>query len=410
MNTKYILHGGYTRIENEQNKSFFKECSIDAKDESNVLIVLFASENDGDLEYYDDLCNRLKRYTEKKLYFKKANRENFVSQIEDADIIFFEGGDTNRILSILRRYENLSKKFIGKTIIGSSAGAYALATMGTSHGEIHMREGLGILPLRVVCHYESDELPPSDTSIEEIKNSHQELELVLLKDYEYRIFDYDDLKQKLIDIYAKKIWDYMHLHHEMKPMKPMDAIFILGSNELRVANRAAELYHQKLAPLIICSGGNGKGSRFELTEAEMFSQRLIELGVPEKDILLEPNATNTGENILNTKKLLEDKGVEIHSFILVQKPYMERRSYATFKKQWEGPEIIVTSPQLSYEEYYNGNYDFKHKFIEVMVGDLQRIKEYPKLGYQIKQDIPDEVLDAWQKLVDIGYRKYFLKD
>lgn len=214
-------------------------------------------------------------------------------------------------------------------------------------------------------------------------------------------------KQIIIDEHARKIWDYMHLHHKMKPM---DAIFILGSNDLRVADRASELYKQGLAPLIICSGGNGKSSRFEKTEAEMFSQRLIELGVPKEDILLETQATNTGENITNTQKLLKEKGTEINSFILVQKPYMERRSYATFKKQWEGPEIIVTSPQLCYEEYIDGDMDFKERFIETMVGDLQRIKEYPKLGFQTEQDIPDDVLNAWQKLVNMGYRKYYIDD
>jgi len=198
----------------------------------------------------------------------------------------------------------------------------------------------------------------------------------------------------------------MHLHHELKAM---DAILILGSNDLRVADRASELYKQELAPLVICSGGNGKNSQFEITEAEMFSQRLIELGIPKEKILLEPNATNTGENITNTQKLLKEKDIDINSFILVQKPYMERRSYATFKKQWSGPEIIVTSPQLSYEEYINGDMDFKERFIETMVGDLQRIKEYPKLGFQIEQDIPDEVFEAWKSLVDMGFKKYYLK-
>lgn len=209
-----------------------------------------------------------------------------------------------------------------------------------------------------------------------------------------------------VDKYAQIIWNYMHLHHEMKPM---EAILILGSNDLRVSDRAAELYHQGLAPLIICSGGKGKNSMFEKTEAEMFSGRLKSLGVCDDDILLEPKATNTGENILETKKLLQEKNIQISSFILVQKPYMERRTYATFKKQWQEPEIIVTSPSLSYEEYSNGDKDFKDQFIEVMVGDLQRIMEYPKLGFQIHQDVPVEVSDAWKKLVQMGYTKHLIK-
>ncbi len=212
------------------------------------------------------------------------------------------------------------------------------------------------------------------------------------------------MKEKT-DFYAKIIWDYMLMHHEMKRM---DAIFILGSNDLRVAERAAELYHQGLAEYVICSGGNGKGSLFEKTEAEMFSEVLIDKGLPVNKILLEPNATNTGDNIVFTKKMIKEKGLNINSFILVQKPYMERRSYATFKKQWPGPEIIVTSPELSYEEYMNDEKEKGFNSIEILVGDLQRIKEYPKLGFQIEQDIPEAVLDAWKNLVGMGYTKHYL--
>ena len=44
-----------------------------------------------------------------------------------------------------------------------------------------------------------------------------------------------------------------------------------------------------------------------------------------------------------------------------------------------------------------------------MVGDLQRIQVYPEKGFQIFQEIPDEVLEAYQKLVKLGYTKHLLK-
>ena len=199
----------------------------------------------------------------------------------------------------------------------------------------------------------------------------------------------------------------MLMHHKLRPM---DAIFLLGSNAINTADRAAELYHQGFSDLIICSGGNGKDSVYEKTEAEVFSERLIELGIPMKNIFLETKATNTGENIRFTEELIQREGLEINSFILVQKPYMERRVYATFKKQWgnQNTDFIVTSPQLTYEEFMTDNEHYKNKTLEVMVGDLQRIKEYPKLGFQIEQEIPDDVMDAWKKLVDMGFTKYYL--
>ena len=79
--------------------------------------------------------------------------------------------------------------------------------------------------------------------------------------------------------------------------------------------------------------------------------------------------------------------------ILVQKPYMLRRAYATFKKVWPEKDVIVTAPQLSFEEYPN-NFFSKDEVINIMVGDTQRINVYPHKGYQIEQEIPEDVWNA----------------
>lgn len=161
-----------------------------------------------------------------------------------------------------------------------------------------------------------------------------------------------------VDFYAKKIWKYMLMHQSLEKA---DLIFVLGNNDIRVAERAAEIFLQRYAPIAVCSGGFGKNTRFEKPEAKVFSQRMMELGVPSEKILLELNATNTGENIQFTKELLKKENMEVKKVIAVQKPYMERRTFATIKKQWPEIELFVTSPQLSYEEYMQDD-DFKNMF------------------------------------------------
>ncbi len=208
-----------------------------------------------------------------------------------------------------------------------------------------------------------------------------------------------------IDKYAKIIWDYMLMRHDLRPM---DAIFALGSNDTRVAERAGELYLKGYGQYVICSGGNGKASTLPKSEAEVFGDIVVSLGVPKDKIILEPNSTNTGENVIFTKRLLTQKGLNLKSFILVQKPYMERRTFATFKRQWPEAECVVTSPQVSFDQYYNEDEDLKNRFINVIVGDLQRIKEYPAKGFQIPQEIPRDVLTAYEKLVALGYTKYVM--
>jgi uncharacterized SAM-binding protein YcdF (DUF218 family) len=135
------------------------------------------------------------------------------------------------------------------------------------------------------------------------------------------------------------------------------------------------------------------------------------MGVPEGRILVENRSTNTGENILFTRRLLREKGIDPGRFILVQKPYMERRSYATFRKLWPEKEALVTSAQVSFAEYlaeYANQELTGDDVIGIMVGDLQRIKIYPEKGYQIPQEIPDEVWAAYEELVERGYRQYLV--
>lgn len=207
---------------------------------------------------------------------------------------------------------------------------------------------------------------------------------------------------------AKKLWDYHLLKNNLEKV---DCILTLGSHDLRVPERAADLYLQGFAPLMIMSGGLGNFTQGLWTEkeADKFAAIAIEKGVPQEAILIENKSTNTGENITFTQKLLKEKGLDPQSFIVVQKPYMERRSYATFKKHWPGKKLLVTSPQISFEEYPNEEIPME-RVINIMAGDLQRIKLYPGKGYQVYQEIPQDVWDAFEKLVALGFDKHLMKE
>ena len=206
---------------------------------------------------------------------------------------------------------------------------------------------------------------------------------------------------------SKLLWDYHHMDHTLLKS---DVILALGSHDLRVAERAAQLYLEGWAPLLVCSGGLGNltSDIWTESEADQFAAIAIKMGVPENAVLVENKSTNTGENILFTEKLLEEKGFNPASFIVVQKPYMERRSYATFKKHWPGKNVVITSPQISFDDYPNENIP-ADRVIEIMVGDLQRIKEYPAKGFQIYQEIPANVWNAFERLIELGFDGHLIK-
>lgn len=215
------------------------------------------------------------------------------------------------------------------------------------------------------------------------------------------------INQEAISL-AKKLWNYHQLQHTLTKS---DCILVLGSHDLRVADRGADIYLQGLAPIIIFSGGLGNLTKnmWTETEADLFATIALDKGVPREAIFIENKSTNTGENILFTQQLLKDNKLDLQSFIVVQKPYMERRSYATFKKHWPEKTLTVTSPLLSFEEYPNHEIPLE-RVINIMVGDLQRIKLYPEKGFQIYQEIPADVWDAYEQLVEMGFNRHLVKE
>ena len=200
--------------------------------------------------------------------------------------------------------------------------------------------------------------------------------------------------------HIETLWDYMQLKHELKPA---DCLFVMCSNDVRVAEHAAKLYHQKLAPLIVFSGGEGRftDGLFEKSEAETFAEIAKMSGVPSEAILLETKSTNSGENVRFTEQRLKEEGKQCSSFILVQKPFMERRAIATFEKQWQSPytQLQVSSAALPFFEYINEDMPLM-MVLEALMEDFSRVKSYPEKGFQTEQNIPQQVESSYQVLLE----------
>lgn len=214
------------------------------------------------------------------------------------------------------------------------------------------------------------------------------------------------IKDLSTDELAKILWDYNNIAQKLEKA---DCILVLGSHDIRVAQRGAELFLEGWAPLIIFSGYLGRltDGIWEKSEAEIFAQEAMKMGVPQNKILIENKSRNTGENIIFTKKLLEEKRIKVDKIILVQKPFMLRRSMATIKKVWSEKEVVVTAPKIDYENYPN-KLIAKDIFLNTMVGDMQRIKVYAEMGFQIQQKIPKKVWQAYEELVRRGFDKYLI--
>ena len=207
------------------------------------------------------------------------------------------------------------------------------------------------------------------------------------------------------------LWDYLGMH---QTLEKADVIVGFGNFNTNIAQRAAELYLQGLAPWVLFTGGLGRNTEGLLPEPEAvrFAKTAMAAGVPERAILLEPESTNTAENIRFTRRLLEERNIPHGRILGVHQPFMERRITAAMGVYWKEPDFRVTSPQVTIPEYLEDARKqgiTENAAVSVIVGDFQRMDLYAKKGYQLPQDIPEEAWDAFHRLVEMGFDKQLAK-
>ena len=206
-----------------------------------------------------------------------------------------------------------------------------------------------------------------------------------------------------VDDAARVLWDFHCVYDELSKS---DVIVGLGSYDVRVAEHCAKLFHEGLSGLIIFTGSTGNWTRdlFPKGEAATFKNKAVEQGVPEEAILLEPNATNIGENVQFSAAIVPDA----RSAIFVTKPQTQLRCKATAEKQWSDVKAFVTAPNTEFADQSLAHHNERALNCE-MVGDFERMNSYSELGYQTAVDIPDTAWKAFDVLVKEGFDDHLQK-
>src|SRR5205807_2290447 len=102
----------------------------------------------------------------------------------------------------------------------------------------------------------------------------------------------------------------------------------IASGSLRArAEKAAQLYREGVAPLVVFSGGIGVNPP---AEAELARQIAISEGIPPGACLVEADSHSTDENARFTAKLLKDRGIT--EAVLVSDPYHLLRASRYFRR------------------------------------------------------------------------------
>jgi uncharacterized SAM-binding protein YcdF (DUF218 family) len=157
----------------------------------------------------------------------------------------------------------------------------------------------------------------------------------------------------------------------------------------------------------VLSGNSGHWTRhiWSRPEAHVFRERAIANGIPGELILVEDRATNFGENIRYSRALLQN----VESVALITKPAAVLRVKLAAEVQWPDTNVHVDCPSIEFPRDAS-NVVGVLGAIDELVGDVQRIQEYPKLGYQAPHEFPADILESWEFLIASGFKNHLLPE
>ncbi|NOU98611.1 YdcF family protein [Paenibacillus planticolens] len=153
-----------------------------------------------------------------------------------------------------------------------------------------------------------------------------------------------------------------------------DVILVPGSRHPQLMERAAMLYQQGIAPLILPSGGVTQ--HFETTEWEFLRNVGVSLGISPQAILQEDKATNTFENARFSLKVLQDKGLNPKKVVLVCKNYHARRALLTYQIIFPRETIFYVSPVIDKTGTSKDNWFLDENRIRYVMNELEKVGKY----------------------------------
>lgn len=189
--TKFVLLGGYPQKADDGGRSFYEELIEGFSEPVKVLLCMFARSEDAWQKTFDeDQMILAQNLPSKKLTLRMASPGEFLEQVAWADVVYFRGGTTKKLLDELKKQAGWEKIIQGKTIAGTSAGANILGKYYCALDKPEVEEGLGLLPVKVIVHYRSDYNAPNidwDKSYQLLQSVEEELPILALGEGQFEV-------------------------------------------------------------------------------------------------------------------------------------------------------------------------------------------------------------------------------
>lgn len=159
---------------------------LSAAKDGKILAIYFAQPKRKWEKMIEEDKIKFKRIAGKKsfeLILASDNLNAFEKQLAKVRSVFIRGGKTDLLKSKLRKIEkDLSRLFSGKTVAGSSAGAYLFSKYHYLNDSNRIGTGFGILPIKVYAHYKGDK-----KNLDKLKKHAERLKIYAVPETEFVI-------------------------------------------------------------------------------------------------------------------------------------------------------------------------------------------------------------------------------
>lgn len=154
--TKYVLNSGGLNNEPERARKFFAEVVKDLGTAPKILFCCFAQPREEWEQKFAKDTQTSNYYPESVVpVFELAFPETFEKQLSACDAVYMTGGDDHLVQYWLRQFD-LPKICDGKVVSTNSASSHALSTHFWTCDWRSSMNGLGLLPIKFLAHYQSD--------------------------------------------------------------------------------------------------------------------------------------------------------------------------------------------------------------------------------------------------------------
>lgn len=192
MTARILLHGGNSNKKSDKNDMFYRDIVQGVgKDTVRILCVYFARpEGRWENSYAEDQsifrAIGIETGIDVETTLATYDIQELLDVIAESDVIFINGGFKGHLKDTLLTIgvDNFCQMLQGKTLVGISAGANMMSKYYYSQSIEGVREGIGLLDIKLLTHY----TPDRQEQMAKLQAYEEDLPIITIAEEEYIVY------------------------------------------------------------------------------------------------------------------------------------------------------------------------------------------------------------------------------